>query len=597
MGWSHCEVADIADTVACPACGVTKAAWTLKVDATRTFTIARKTKRREKTAWVEVELPGAAGAQVEVETPDGQLLARILDAAGLARLDGLYAEPVRVRFPGRDERCAGAAPDAEGWTTCAPERRHTFGVEVARKPGAGPAEAVLLQPEEGTHTQWVNLSSDPADFARGSLLRVRIGLPGGAPGQKVWLRATRGEGHSLRNDPPPATVGGKSIVEAPLELTLPASGEVEVEVELGLAGGDVLHLAVGATPDCAGPKVTITNRRKVWFQVTRPDVAPEVDFAPMVEAYRLVDIDLVRMPDLVLTPDRPDTKPGTWVSGKELGDKYAPGQRLVIGNHNEPWFLQRRAPAPGPAFHFVYVHGIYNPWNTAWTREPHTTGPFSFTLPTPDDALPRIPFNGSYDLFSIALHDGGDSLVRGSWKSLAPEGHDDHGKSGDLHQKDIAITLRSGLAVTTGSVTPGPGGPGAEHHPVEVELELYVAYGPALGRALQSGQSAIAITPGDDPWRTAVFTHELGHALGQAGSPIPPGLEALPHGRLYVEHDHHGAHCATGLSDADFARPHYQDRPGAVCIMWGQTNSTPPVEGGRFCDRCVPFVRAASCQF
>src|SRR5688572_24549789 len=127
MGWSHCAEDEIADDLQCPACGVSKEAWTLTVNATRTFVISSKNRaKREKDAWIEVELEGGAGASFELELPDGQVTKAVLDGAGLLRMEQLYPGECRVRFAGRAVEPAQGAQDEDGWTACVTGRRHAF---------------------------------------------------------------------------------------------------------------------------------------------------------------------------------------------------------------------------------------------------------------------------------------------------------------------------------------------------------------------------------------------------------------------------------------------------------------------------------------
>jgi hypothetical protein len=101
--WTHCEQ-EIADTEPCPACGLTKAEWTVEVDTTRTFVVASRRKRAARDAWIEVELKDAGGAPVagaayRVALPSGRVKKGALDAEGRARLEQLPAGSCQVSFP------------------------------------------------------------------------------------------------------------------------------------------------------------------------------------------------------------------------------------------------------------------------------------------------------------------------------------------------------------------------------------------------------------------------------------------------------------------------------------------------------------------
>jgi hypothetical protein len=73
--------------------------------------------------------------------------------------------------------------------------------------------------------------------------------------------------------------------------------------------------------------------------------------------------------------------------------------------------------------------------------------------------------------------------------------------------------------------------------------------------------------------------HEVGHYIGMA---------AAAQSTHYVDHDHTGPHCSTGLSATDLLSLHYGGMAG-TCIMFGEsaTSRVP-----KFCAVCDPFIRS-----
>lgn len=73
--------------------------------------------------------------------------------------------------------------------------------------------------------------------------------------------------------------------------------------------------------------------------------------------------------------------------------------------------------------------------------------------------------------------------------------------------------------------------------------------------------------------------HEVGHYIGMA---------AAAQSTHYIDHDHVGPHCSTGLSAADLLSTSYAGMSG-TCIMFGEsaTSRLP-----KFCAVCDPFIRS-----
>jgi hypothetical protein len=93
------------DTDPCPECGLSKAEWTIKVEATRTFQVATRRRKKKRTGWIEVQLvnwTGApmSGAAYRIALPSGQVKKGELDADGLVRLEQLPEGACEVSFPG-----------------------------------------------------------------------------------------------------------------------------------------------------------------------------------------------------------------------------------------------------------------------------------------------------------------------------------------------------------------------------------------------------------------------------------------------------------------------------------------------------------------
>jgi hypothetical protein len=586
VSWTHCTQVEIADNLQCPTCGLTKDAWTLTVNATRTFVVSHKGRaRRQKDAWLELELPGGAGVTCEVELPDGQVTKGVLDGAGVLRLEQLYPGECRARFPGRAIEPAAGAQDDDGWTPCDTGRRHPFRWRDG---------AVQLTWPARTHTQWVNLAPDAADGSRGNLLKVTAS----APGKTAFARLDRGVRNSPRNDPLPGLVGGGDDA---LALRIDERGDAVVVVDVGLAGGDTFTLRVGSTAACADDFVEVTNWRRLSCQVTTRAGRELPDLSPMIEALRDVFIDFEVYRQLPITEGDPSLPPGSWMDASERSSVQR-GQRLIAGNHNRPalqaLYDQRHALT---GVHLLVVDECFDAvdqerWNAPKVpiqvllerelsaHEPQTLSAFEHRVEPP-----RRPGEKSLLIFNKKLLDGTPSLVSGTWESKAPPGHPDHGKAGTIGLDDIKkirfnqVTLelvREELARSGG-------------HPVLVRLRFEAVRDGNLGQAESFHMVVVQGSDDVDPrsWSSTVM-HELGHVLHQAGTAAAPGLPERGHERVYLERGHVGHHCGFGLTDAEWGSLRYVGLRG-TCLMFGEVTDPPNLQ---FCERCRPFILADACQ-
>lgn len=114
MPWECCGTHHPDDTKTCATCGKTKAAWTMRLQVTRTFQIGPRTK-----AWLELEVltaggEPAAGEGYEVVLPSGKVRKGNLDDDGFVRIEKLPKSNCVVRFPGLDIVELARLPPADG---------------------------------------------------------------------------------------------------------------------------------------------------------------------------------------------------------------------------------------------------------------------------------------------------------------------------------------------------------------------------------------------------------------------------------------------------------------------------------------------------
>lgn len=473
--------------------------------------------------------------------------------------------------------------------------------------------AKLVSPKKGEHTQWVNLKADEAKPEQGSKLKLKVTLEGGGAkkGSKVYAKVVFDEkAVSARNDPAPRLFeGGISAdwckqggEEGELAGDPPAKDhEAVFDLELGLAGGDQVTVWVGGSEECDDEKVVITNWRKIYHQVTKPKPMTPHDAAPLKAALDEVFVDYEKYKTVDIDPADKGIPAGSWMDGAEFG---LPGKKLLnIGDHNSSWFRGKFDDSKTPlGCHLMLCDKQYDGGESGSYHEQT----IEVEGVTTDTKEVKINEAGSFDVFAIAIQDGNAAIQSGSkWTSTAPSGHPMNGKSGDITADMCTInnhTNRDHIVVKLPTGTAGDGKPAtgkdakdaSTKHPVKLKLVVRVARGPFLGES-DGKHQLIVLSPNAKAF-SATLGHELGHSIRQALKEVAPGLDKAKHTRLYTGKGHQGEHCATGLSDDDFKKASFKGLALGSCIMYGALSPKDDPPTGRFCEACLPFVRADHCQ-
>lgn len=455
--------------------------------------------------------------------------------------------------------------------------------------------AVLVSPKKGTHTQYVNAPADEAFPELGHTLKVKVSLEGGKAGDKVYAKLTPGEKNSKRNDPKPELVGGTTADWCPdggIEAELAGDAgtpdcEAVLELELGLAGGDVFVLAVGGSQECADESLTITTWRRVFYQITRAADSQLPDAAVMDAALSDVYIEYDQYHEAIVA--EADLPAGSFMSAGDLG--RGSGKLLVVGDHNLDQLKSKFQDDKTPiGAHVIVCDAQYDGGEPGSWHEQTIVAEAEFAKKTLTIDEPEL-----YDVFRTAIQNGEPSVQSGStWESLAPSGHADAGKQGDLTADMVVFGVGRTPDKAQVVLPPEAAAITAGGNKVKLTLKLLVARGPFLGEATEKHQLVVRLP--DDAAMNGVLVHELGHALKQALAEVAPGLVEADHGRTYTDHGHQGHHCANGLSDAEFAEADFTFKTGACVMFGGGATDEGPANDGKFCDRCRPFVLAEACD-
>ncbi|MDB5103473.1 MAG: hypothetical protein JWP91_1162, partial [Fibrobacteres bacterium] len=332
----------------------------------------------------------------------------------------------------------------------------------------------------------------------------------------------------------------------------------------------------------------VVTWRMAWHLVSREKGWELPALSNFIKAYDLAFVVLERTKDEEF--EKKDAPARTfypqWMVKKGGGDKEV----AVIGSHNKEHFqkLEKAVAGEAPKGHMVICQHQFD------------EGKASAVLIKTMTTNPSPAYKAGLPIFNPPL--SGKLVISGTWKSEAPAGHADHGKSGKLTDADILVEKgRGGLSefkVKLPADAPVPGvGNG-----VKISVMLRGVDGPYLGES--AGKQILAVyDPADPTDFQNTLTHELGHAFNQTpgSKEQSPGLPDHPH--QYVGHGGTGPHCSTVLKDGKDSKGVEKeaddpDNPGkkmkiyetGVCVMF----HSGPEPGclNRYCDTCLPYVKA-----
>lgn len=472
-----------------------------------------------------------------------------------------------------------------------------------------PAKKAKLLSHKGTSQakparQWVNLAADPKAPLLGPKATIKLKLEDGKAGDKIFVRQFFGQGNSKRTGQTLGLVGAQVkpwASKGGLEVTVDAKGEASVEVDMGVAGGDVVQIEAGGTDRCKDiPPVFLQAWRKMYYQLTLAAGVQPPDAAVAAVNKGLEDacIHYEELKDDRATIKESDV-PGAWFDselfGAPAGQKY-----LVIGAHNvdqfHPKFLKTTPKKAGPRVHVIMTHVLMDHHD----MEKHTVEvgrENRVVLPAGHFYMARVPLQQK--AFRYSLKTSNEALRESSkWKEVGGE------NEGQLTWQDIYMLDEPDAKLIVKV-------PEAAKAHVEgggkVKFTVnFVTHQPTYnGIAGDGGKLQLISTHSGEkgaptPPKTIsiLLLHELGHCLKQAArsDAVPPGLNEADHGFNY-EYD--GWHCATGLSSEKFKELKTGDnsglrnQAGCTCVMYGQIlDPLRPTLSTAFCSKCLPFLRA-----
>lgn len=508
------------------------------------------------------------------------------------------------------------------------------------KPGF---KAALEWPPKGTHKQWVNHKPKKGQADRGSKLTVRVAVAAAdgpsRKGEELFLKLEYPPEADLskRSKPAPGLKGGKEVPGAATRTLLASKkvekdgAGVEFEVELGLAGADTVKVHVGGTEACEDEVVEVTNWRKLYYQLTRPDTMTVHDMARTAERLAPACIIYERVKELTVKRDEaPPQVKNSWLLGSTLGltDERKDKLLLVAGDHNAPWFRGKFDAAAANGKLGVDLT-LCDAQFDAGEGKKAVNAKVSVVL---EAAEKEVWLDDGKWAFPTSLIDGGHPFISGTWQAVNPP----KGKklAGKLTKDALKIDKAgpSVKVVLPASVDGDPGtlvgdGTGGTLK-IRCTFKLKAAFGPFGGWS--DGAHQMVVLAKIDAIFNDIILHELGHNMRQAvdtdSNEAPPGLSMGDHGFAYTERGHDGPHCHWGLDAAGATHMAKQKPDGTIehldlvgdaskaadytklrkkvgtdyqrvwgtCVMFGGTSTRSDVAFATesFCEECLPFLKA-----
>ena len=351
------------------------------------------------------------------------------------------------------------------------------------------------------------------------------------------------------------------------KLVLDPEGFAYLTLCLGVAGGDLCRLSVGAVKDKWDEVLEFENWRRLWFQATSNPTYTKPDLGALTRAFAAVKIDLIERDEVKVQAT--DLPAGALIPAGEILSG-ASGDYLVIGTHNEEeihravhsahaadtysssiLFCDYQFDAGSSSTTEITVAGAHCEdrggarWVTYTMKQVFPT--------TGAAALPTNLRDGTAALSGVSVK------VDGTRSAVAP---------GDC-KVDYAQYSANRGAVSIKL----PAGTDPDTQTVKVKFTLKSALGPYLGSAtknliLIAGLGTRDGVPFSGSNISSTLIHELGHAMGMTPSAVTlarlPGIAdpRAVHSKWYIggagnvarepdpkpiDRGHQGNHCAEGF--------------------------------------------------
>jgi hypothetical protein len=449
-----------------------------------------------------------------------------------------------------------------------------------------------------THEQLVNLPRDDDNWDWGHTMRVKVGVEKGAwgPNDRLYLKAVFKT--TERTAPARTIVGGvQNGLTSTHDLVVGPDGTATFEVELGHGGGDEVTLHVGSTNQCADGTVKIVSWRKVFYQLTAPDIWNVAELPGPVKSAMDQEFEkaFIRLEQHQVVAWDSNTNPINYMRF-QVGNRdvfKTTWDPIVFTNGDSPNFSNFRGNVsmfPRHVRDWCYFQIAF----VSHLADSFPEDDYDITMT--GNSSGWVPAKAG-TLLGIAL----DRMVVGATMTWTATGTASTAAfdyrwitvDGDSNGKRFKVQIPPGAA----------GGAISRGNPLQLRLKLKAIKPSAAGRSIAS---TIATTWKPHKPRQMAYTliHELGHSFNQSitSDTKVPGLDIADHDQRYGtgtghgQHGHSGSHCRTGLSKPFRSAQSYStvySRFGAHgdCVMWGGALEEKH-SGSAFCAKCMRFLKA-----
>ena len=494
---------------------------------------------------------------------------------------------------------------------------------------------LVFPAHKADHKQFVNLKAAAAEPEAANRQKIRFEVPHAKAGDKAYLKLEFDKAKvSKRNSPARAVVGGLTADWCPQggkELTLKAEGEqLEVELELGLAGGDVYTVSIGSTNHCEDQACKVITWRKLWYEVMAPELMGlknDLSGGHRARVKALMD--------------------PCFIDYQVWKTHAFPEAAAPAGTIFDPAYFEQKGRK-----RFVLTDHTFTQYpsaNGAWDKgkQPRSVGlrlcdknyfndqgnEQIVTLATQKKSVVNVWNLKQRWMMPTSANSGVHAIKEIKWVAkIDPVAHPKHpavlagaARSGTLDVvKDVQFLSIKKLQIQLPDGTVAAPGPGAwvgakvteKGCPIELRVKFEAAdEGLGLsGQGAQSGENLVCYLDAAPQTTVDVMIHELCHSAGMAvigAKAPPPGVpqpkttsQADPDnqdkgstlGHLYSGHGHSGGHCARGLSDAQKGLPSYGGL-AATCINFGENSLVDPsARSEKICATCAEILKARELQ-
>lgn len=476
---------------------------------------------------------------------------------------------------------------------------------VVEKPGPAcatiPTSVTRTNKDGAVYQQFINLDQDlegqakrHPDYGRRIWVRARVEWEGSCAdplsGKTVEFKLKTDETGKGRPgaldtaDEPGLKAANGNKTEA---LSTDADGWTPaLEVHMSAYAGDTFTVTAQADEESSGafsgPVKKLGKYRvwhRFWYQMTHRKGAPAPAPTKSVTAYGNVCAEMIKAdPKEFEKTDAPaNTFYPDWMVNPGTGND---DEVAVIGGHNKAGFYnmfvaEAVKPVKG---HLIICDYQWDPANQTGLN----------TLEINKSPSDEIQINlGQWNAGIVKPALSGAFLSNGTWRSKAPAGHPDHGRSGTLSDADIQV-LKGRSSLNSIKVKLPAGAPDPTVHKVEVKFKI--AFGTYWGGESVAHQMLIKYDGGKKAYHQTV-SHEFGHGFAQTPC---PGDQPSPLGDHAAQYDTsnggQGVHCHTDATiDMTSARHPTGIWRGGTCIMYHQLSPDNCTQV--FCDTCEPYLR------